>query len=53
MVGKRGGLEMVLDIPPGPTVTVEADIAKGILGIKEAKAKGKKGKKRRGKRKGR
>lgn len=53
VVGKRGGLEMVLDIPPGPTVTVEADIAKGILGIKEAKAKGKKGKKRRGKRKGR
>lgn len=48
---KRGGLEMTLDIPPGPTVQVEIDVAKGVLGIKEAKAKGKKGKK--GKRKGR
>jgi hypothetical protein len=45
-VAKRGGLEMVLDIPPGPTVQVEIDVAKGILGIKETKAKkGKKGKK--------
>ena len=35
---------MVLDIPPGPTVQIEIDVAKGILGIKEAK-KGKKGKK--------
>ena len=53
-IAKRGGLEMILDIPPGPTVQVEIDVAKGILGIKEAKAKGRKGKKgKRGKRRGR